>query len=680
MNIRQTSLLLSSILALSFVSMISYKLVGLYNSKLESRDTQSSIQATSILSKAIIELSLERSVMQVALNLDEPINSTFESLLSQQRRISDEGFDEVEGIVRRDDSFDSADSFLEKLNDLRDRIGSIREAADRNIHSKLESRAADAVRSLPVDMKDSIAEMASLPLKLTPLNSSIPAEINALKIVQQSAWEIREYGGRERTYLAIATASGKPFSEIVREEMIKDHKRALEAMSRLEKIAERGKVSEEVAKAIQTTKSTYFEDYRVTRESIINASERGQPLPIGFQQFFNESSDALATAVSLSYLAGDVMTTAVEEERAASTTLFFVFLAALFGVIGICGFQIYYSQFRVSNRILTLSDLMMDLSRGNVEIDLEGLKSSDELGQIARCVEVFKENAIEMKRLENAADEMANEFEENVYGIVRRVEEASKRTNGVALELSGKITESASLSSTAAMASDSAAKDVQTVAAAAEEMSCSLSEIPNTVSQTASRARGCSQLASSTQSKLALLKSAIAEIDNVTQTISGISSQTNLLALNASIEAASSGEAGKGFAVVANEVKTLANQSHLMTDEISKKIESIKESAEQTIAGVNDIIGEITSVDQQTNEMSSVISEQVQTTSEISRSVTSAASLTDEVSQNIGVVCQASGNSESATAELKKAATEMIQESQNLKTSVDAFLKGIRSK
>lgn len=72
MNIRQTSLAVATILALSFISVISYKLYGLYQTKEDSVSTQSSIEAASILNKAIIELSLERSVMQVTLNLDDP--------------------------------------------------------------------------------------------------------------------------------------------------------------------------------------------------------------------------------------------------------------------------------------------------------------------------------------------------------------------------------------------------------------------------------------------------------------------------------------------------------------------------------------------------------------------------------------------------------------------------------
>ena len=166
----------------------------------------------------------------------------------------------------------------------------------------------------------------------------------------------------------------------------------------------------------------------------------------------------------------------------------------------------------------------------------------------------------------------------------------------------------------------------------------------------------------------------------MTQAIIAISEQTNLLALNATIEAASAGESGKGFAVVANEVKSLANQTKQMTTEISQKIEDIKASVEQTVDSVAEVISEISAVDQRTNNLTSTIHEQTSTTDEISHSVASAANQTGEVSRNIVDVQSAASTGAASTSELNDAAGLMIEESKNLKSSVEAFPKQIRSK
>jgi methyl-accepting chemotaxis protein len=274
---------------------------------------------------------------------------------------------------------------------------------------------------------------------------------------------------------------------------------------------------------------------------------------------------------------------------------------------------------------------------------------------------------------------LADEFEDSVGSVVQSVGKAADEMNEMASILSAAIQESTAQSGAVAAASIQASTNVQTVAAASEELTASIREISKNVVDTADTARDCAKSAETSQNNLQNLQNAVEEIGTVVQSINEVAEQTNLLALNATIEAARAGEAGKGFAVVASEVKALASETHKMTDEIANIVSDIRSSANDTITSVSDILVKIRSVDGKTATVSAAVEEQNSSTEEISRNVQEAARGTDEVSRNIGEVQQAANDSSQATEQLKVASSDLIQEAENLDEAVKAFLIEVRA-
>jgi len=347
----------------------------------------------------------------------------------------------------------------------------------------------------------------------------------------------------------------------------------------------------------------------------------------------------------------------------------------------------------IVNPIRAITGAMSALSLGNLKIAVPALERRDEVGDMAKALQIFKDNMIEAERLRAEAakaqaekerrartvEELTRSFESNVGLMVGVLSSAATEMEATAQSMSSTADQTNQQSLVVASAAEQASANVQAVAGAADQLSASIAEIGRQVAQSADMADQAVRNARRTDSIVQSLADGARNIGGVVTLIQGIAAQTRLLALNATIEAARAGAAGKGFAVVATEVKALAEQAAKATDQISEHVEGMRNAAGDAVAAIQDISGAVNELNQASSAIAGAVEQQSAATLEIARNVQQAASGTTEVSANIVGVQQAANDTGAAASQVLTAAGGLAEQSNRLSSEVRQYIAGINA-
>ncbi len=349
---------------------------------------------------------------------------------------------------------------------------------------------------------------------------------------------------------------------------------------------------------------------------------------------------------------------------------------------------------RVTKPLKAVTESLTGLAEGRTDIEVRHSGRHDEIGAIARTIDVFKNNRIERRQLEAErinAEKMATErrkadlnqfvedFRAKIGGIIERVLNSSGQFEKDAQQLSVTAHSTAEMSGQSANASRQASEHVRNAAAASNELSQSIVEISRRVQESNGVAADAVKQANATDERMAELSAAGDRIGDVVKLITSIAEQTNLLALNATIEAARAGDAGRGFAVVAQEVKTLAGQTAKATDEISAHIVNMQRATGESVNAIKAIGLTIERISEITTSISSAVEQQGTATQSIAQGVQAAASGTLDVADNIERVAKGASDTGVTSGQMLRSAQALSDVSIHLKDEVEKFLDSVRA-
>jgi methyl-accepting chemotaxis protein len=423
---------------------------------------------------------------------------------------------------------------------------------------------------------------------------------------------------------------------------------------------------------------------------------------MGAAEAMAKEQKAASEAFSAIEPAIDAVEKSVESLRVAAEAAYaetsgqtqFFMQATIVAVVLFAGLLSFLIGRSISRPLQAMTDAMAKLASGDLAVNVSGADRSDEIGDMARAMEVFKDNMTETERLRaaqkatelrTASDRkvemhrLADEFQNSVGGIVDTVSAASSQLESAASSLTRTAETTQELSGVVAAASEQTSSNVQGVAAASEQLSATVSEISRQVQESSSIAAEAVVQASRTNDRVSALSRSADRIGDVIGLINTIAGQTNLLALNATIEAARAGDAGKGFAVVAQEVKALADQTAKATSEIASHIASMQQATQEAVGAIGDITTTINKMSEISGAIAAAVEEQGATTKEISRNVLEAAKGTSEVASSISDVSKGASDTGTASSQVLSSAVQLSKDSGVLRREVERFLSNVRA-
>lgn len=357
------------------------------------------------------------------------------------------------------------------------------------------------------------------------------------------------------------------------------------------------------------------------------------------------------------------------------------------------GFVGWYIHSSTTKRITFLGERMRDLTENRLEIDVPYLKTRDQLGSMARKVQIFKENAINLRKLQSEQASLREKAESDRKELLGGMADTMDESVNM---IAGKLNDSANAldksSRTVADASRTVAQKMQdlysiatqtssnvgSVASSAQELSASIEEISRQVSRSSNITREAVSKAGKANHTIQGLAEGAQKIGDVIELVRNIAAQINLLALNATIEAARAGEAGKGFSVVASEVKNLATQTAKATEQIAGIISGIQGETDSTIASIQEISQSVTEINDISTMIAAAIEEQDASTRGIADNIREAASLTSQLAGNVEVVTKSSEQAGDEANNMYGVCQLVREQSEALGTTVHDMVKSLR--
>jgi len=346
----------------------------------------------------------------------------------------------------------------------------------------------------------------------------------------------------------------------------------------------------------------------------------------------------------------------------------------------------------ITKKIRLLSEIADRLGTGDLTVSIDIKANSEEIQTLITSMEKMRESIKDLLEAVKEQSDVVLKESENMVSIAEELNATSEELNAeTARALDNANNVAASIQETTS-GIEEVSSSAQMVSKSAEELANQSKDVRNSVEKgkqsvenIVKSIENINKESEQTKERVQSLSSATKNIEEIVTTISSIAEQTNLLALNAAIEAARAGEAGRGFAVVADEIRKLAEESRVATDQITQILSQIRNEAERVTVSNLKLIEMIANIAQESSEIEEVfsgISDQVtrldQMTNNLAASAQEQSAAAEEMAAAMDSASKAIAGVVSQMEQIKDMIGNISQASEKLSSSGEMLVEKIK--
>ncbi len=765
MSIKNKLLMLLSIISLGLLSIESKVFYDEYTVHSQSTQADTANSAIDDLINVANHLAAERGITNAALNNPNQADTGTLQKITALRKLSDNAFKSAKkNALKSGLTIETA--YVDALKNSKNALDTIRIDINQALTLNKNARNPNIISKWFPTVTAYIIDTQKLRINLGSQATSLSSNIGKDSMLRHSVWLMSEYAGRERGMLAGIIASNTSISGTQLQQLLTYRGKVEEGWNILENIYLNNAEHAEYDAALTDMKKQFFGNFDTIRQAIYADSNDNTGYQITAQKWIEESTKAINTITKIKEINTKVTSKILSDTKGnALYRMVFFGLLLIFSVIMI-GVVVRVINRDVIDSILNLSGVMKNLANGDLSQEIPYTQKTDEIGGMGKALLIFKDNALAQKTLEAAKEKTAksiihlshcmknladgdlsqevpySDYTDEVGDMAKAMlifkhvaltqkslEEAKEQVRQAIIHLSqsmqklahgdlsqevpystqkdevgdmakamlifkenaierkrleeikeAEIAESFKRSQELAkiasalsvMAKQGAVgteqlndssketiQHIQSVAKATEELSSSFNDTAKQV-QIATRMIGDVVEKTVIADKYAVvLGTASDRVKSVLEMIGSIAKQINLLALNAKIESARAGDAGKGFSVVAGEVKNLAQRTDESVSEIQAMIHDMNVATQNIVNSLVDIKTATYKVDETSMTISSAVEEQTATTQEISSNMELVATQARLMSQTISELATSSQHAKQASEQVNSFAQDM---------------------